>query len=188
VAGCCPRHPSAPGAQTPVQAPFTHVCAVQATALPHEPLAWQVCTPLPRHCVCLGAHSPVHVAFKQVSFVHGAGVSHCPLVPHVSMLVASAEHSLVPGVHGPEQVPWLHAEPVAQALPHAPQLLEDVLVSVSHPLETFLSQSAQPGLHWMMHADVEQAPIPLALLHTSPQLPQFLGSTVVLTSQPLAEL
>jgi hypothetical protein len=39
-----------PGAQTPVQAPLTHVWLLHATAVPQVPLAVQVCTPLPEHC------------------------------------------------------------------------------------------------------------------------------------------
>jgi hypothetical protein len=39
------------GAHTPVQAPDTHVWLLQALAVPHEPLAWHVCTPLPEHVV-----------------------------------------------------------------------------------------------------------------------------------------
>ena len=42
----------------PVHAPPEHA-NVHADALPHCPLALQVCTPLPEHCVAPGTQTPV---------------------------------------------------------------------------------------------------------------------------------
>jgi hypothetical protein len=55
-----------PGAQTPTQAPLTHVWLVHADVLPHAPPAAHACTPLPEHCVCPGAHTPVQTPPTQV--------------------------------------------------------------------------------------------------------------------------
>jgi hypothetical protein len=49
VSTALPEHCTAPGAHTPVQAPFTHAWFVHATALLHAPLALHVSTALPEH-------------------------------------------------------------------------------------------------------------------------------------------
>jgi hypothetical protein len=46
------------GAHTPWQAPETQVWLVHAAAVPHDPVALQVCTPLLEHCFVVGVQTP----------------------------------------------------------------------------------------------------------------------------------
>jgi hypothetical protein len=67
-----------PGAQTPVQAPVTHVWFEHAVAELHAPLAWQVSTPLPEQVVWPGAHTPEQTPLTQVVLVHAAADPQVP--------------------------------------------------------------------------------------------------------------
>ncbi len=75
----------------------------------------------------------------------------------------------------------------AQAVPQAPQFLASVSVLTSQPLAAFLSQSAKPALHEVVHVPlVHASPWFGPAVQTLPQAPQLRSSVVVLTSQPLA--
>lgn len=95
------------------------------------------------------------------------------------------------------QLPTLHAPTVhdgvpfatAQTTPHVPQLVVDALVLVSQPSTTLPLQLPKPALH----APTAQLPllhagVPFAVVHTSPQVPQFEVEMLVFTSQPSAVL
>jgi hypothetical protein len=73
------------------------------------------------------------------------------------------------------------------APPHAPQLLV-VVMAVSQPLATLLSQSAKPELHLILHVDPTHVPVPPDWLQPLPQPPQLFASLVVLISQPFPAL
>ncbi len=86
-----------------------------------------------------------------------------------------------------EQVPvallWLHF------VPQPPQLFGSSVTLTSQPLSGLPSQSLNPVLHAVItHFDVSQLSVALFVLQTLPQPPQFLGSFVVLVSQPLLAL
>jgi hypothetical protein len=86
------------------------------------------------------------------------------------------------------QTPLVHlAEPptVEHLFLHAPQLVTSLLVEVSQPLTTLSSQSEKPSVHVIWHWEATHVGVPLKSEHAPPQLPQFNGSFVVLTSQPL---
>jgi hypothetical protein len=60
VRGVVPLQVFVPGWHTPEHAPRTHACSLQATTVPHCPLAPHVCTPPEEHRLESGAHKPVH--------------------------------------------------------------------------------------------------------------------------------
>ena len=70
-----------PGAQTPVQAPLAHARPVQSLAVPHVPVASQVCTPLLAHRVAPGVHVPEHAPATQAWLTHATGAPHVPSEP-----------------------------------------------------------------------------------------------------------
>jgi len=75
----------------------------------------------------------------------------------------------------------------AHRVPHAPQFETDVLVSVSHPFDGLVSQSAYPSAH----RAIEQRPAEhmadaLGGMQATRQPPQWATSVAVFTSQPLA--
>jgi hypothetical protein len=61
-----------------VHAPETQVWFVQADAVPHVPLARQVCTPLPLHCLLPGTHTPVHAPDTQAELTQAEAVPQVP--------------------------------------------------------------------------------------------------------------
>lgn len=68
VCGCkglVPLHCTAPGEQTPEQAPLTQAWFTQATGPPQLPEVSQVCTPLPAHWTTPGLHTPVQAPLTQ---------------------------------------------------------------------------------------------------------------------------
>jgi hypothetical protein len=81
---------------------------------------------------------------------------------------------------------FTHA-PVAQVIPHAPQLFASARVSVSQPLAGFMSQSAKPASHIATaHAPIRQAGVAWASVHARPHAPQWATAAVTSVSQPLA--
>ena len=91
------------------------------------------------------------------------------------------------------QVPLTQpAVPLATAhrWPQAPQLPMSVLVLISHPLATTLSQFAQPALQLaMVQEPFTHAGVPLTMFaQTFPQAPQLETLVSRLISQPFAEL
>jgi hypothetical protein len=78
-------------------------------------------------------------------------------------------------------VPWF----VEHGVPHAPQFLVLVLVSVSQPFESMPSQSANPAAQLSTtHRPPAQAAVACASAHGRAHPPQLSGSASVLTSQP----
>lgn len=86
----------------------------------------------------------------------------------------------------PTQLPvppaWLHA------LPQPPQLFVSLVVLISQPLATLLSQFAYPALHATEHFEAAHVGVALFVLHAWPHPPQFFGSVVMVVSQPFAAL
>ena len=118
----------------------------------------------------------------------GAFAAHeYPQLPQFNTLVAvSASHpsdvglprsvlqSLQPVSHVCWQLPVAHAGAEcagrsSHAFPHVPQLLRSLPVAVSHPFRlafSFALQSVKPGRQLaMLHALLEHAGVPFALLH-----------------------
>lgn len=84
-----------------------------------------------------------------------------------------------------EGVPWL----LLQALPQAPQLATEELVSTSQPLETTVSQSLKGAVQLTsVQALLAQPLTALARLQAEPQALQCSGVLRVSVSQPLAAL
>jgi hypothetical protein len=130
-----------------VQAPPTHAWLAQAAAVPHEPVAVHVSTPLVlgSHCVAPGTQTPPQLVPTQAS-AHVVGAPHWPLVVHVSCWV-SPVHRVAPGAHTPVQAPPTHAWLTqAAAVPHEP-----VAVHVSTPL-VLGSHCVVPGAQTSMIA------------------------------------
>ncbi len=73
-------------------------------------------------------------------------------------------------------------------MPHAPQLVADVFVLTSQPVDARPSQFPKPVLHAMVHAPSEQPGEPFVPLHMVPQAPQFDALVSVLVSQPFVAL
>jgi len=73
-----------------------------------------------------------------------------------------------------------------QRTPQAPHAALLLVVGVSQPLAALASQSANPPAQLAtVHCDMLHPAVPLATMHTRPQLPQWLVVLVVLVSQPL---
>ena len=71
-----------------------------------------------------------------------------------------------------------------QAVPQAPQFAVVVLVLVSQPLTTLLSQLSNPALHAIPHCPPLQLAVPFVPLHAVAQLPQLVAFVFVFVSQP----
>jgi hypothetical protein len=108
-------------------------------------------------------HAAMHVLFVEqasVPFVGCATAHGTQLLLHCSVFWGQDVH-----------IPFMHAwsmplVPVAHALPQAPQLVDEVLISISHPLLGFLSQSANPALHpSIWHSDATQVSVAFSVLH-----------------------
>jgi hypothetical protein len=85
------------------------------------------------------------------------------------------------------QAPAEQTCPLGQVVPHAPQFMAEVLVSVSQPLAGERSQSAKPRRHMpIAHAPIAHIVWALANEHTRPQPPQLEASPRRSSSQPLA--
>jgi hypothetical protein len=86
-------HPVEPAAQTPAQAPATHVELVQALPLfCHIPAELQSCGCCPLHWSCPGAHEPAHAPETHVEFVHVTELPQVPVEVHVCTPLPDAEH------------------------------------------------------------------------------------------------
>ncbi len=72
----------------------------------------------------------------------------------------------------------------AHKLPHVPQLFTSFSVLVSQPFERLSSQSAKPGEHVIWHCESAHVGVPLMPTQIVPHAPQFVGSPLVLVSQP----
>jgi hypothetical protein len=85
-----------------------------------------------------------------------------------------------------EHEPLAQLSPAMHALPHAPQCRRSVASSVSHPLESVVSQSSQPGSHVPTRQKPLRQPwvVTWARSQTDPHPPQFVTSLLVLVSQP----
>jgi hypothetical protein len=69
---------------------------------------------------------------------------------------------------------------------HAPQLLTLVVVLISQPFPTAMSQFWKPALQAIEHWPPAHDGTPLFALHAAPQPPQFAALVLTLTSQPFA--
>jgi hypothetical protein len=79
----------------------------------------------------------------------------------------------------------LGVPPVAvHCVPQAPQLSTFFVVSTSQPSTTCVSQSAKPVLQVIEQAPRAHVAVSLFVEHAMPQVPQFLASVSVWTSQP----
>lgn len=83
-------------------------------------------------------------------------------------------------------VPW-GLPPRLQGL-HEPQCDGSLVVAVSHPLPAFPSQLPHPEAQLIPQVEPEHVGVPFTLLQTPAQDPQWAGSVLKLTSQPLAAL
>jgi hypothetical protein len=73
----------------------------------------------------------------------------------------------------------------AQPRPQAPQWSTLVVSSVSQPFSTSPSQSPSvPGQFAMLHLPAVHPGVPVGVVHTLPQAPQFCGSPAIGVSQP----
>jgi hypothetical protein len=101
-----PEHCTAPGTQTPPQAPPVHT-NWHGWGLPKWPVESQVSTPLFEHWVAPGVHVPVQLPAVQ-TLGHGA-----PLFPHVPegehFCGCCPLHCLSPGTQVPVHDPATHA-------------------------------------------------------------------------------
>ena len=120
------------------------------------------------------AHAPqLLVVLSGVSQPFAASLSQLPHPIAQEMAHTPAAQLAVPFV-------------VAQALPHAPQLVTEVVVSVSHPLSVLPSQLPQPALHAATaHVPPEHVPSAFGGAHVAPHPPQF-DREVSAVSQPFA--
>ena len=111
VCGVVTEHWVAPGVQLPVQVPLTHAWFVQGCAVPHAPLASQVCTPLPveAHFVLPGTHTPVQTPVTHAWFVHACAAPQVPVESQVCTPLLVVEHLAADGEHTPVQAPAAHA-------------------------------------------------------------------------------
>jgi hypothetical protein len=75
-----------------------------------------------------------------------------------------------------------------QVVPHPPQFVTLVFLLTSQPLSTLPSQLANPAAQVMPHTPPEHDAVPLVLLHTFGQLPQWFTSLANVTSQPFEAL
>jgi hypothetical protein len=74
---------------------------------------------------------------------------------------------------------------VGQTLPHIPQWVTVLFVSISHPLVGFMSQSRKPSRHIaIVHWPMLHPAVPLGGLHRVVHEPQCVGSARRSTSQP----
>ena len=130
-----------------------------------------------------------------------AGAGHVvPQVPQCIVLTrTSTSHPLV-GLPSQSPKPWSHAITVQVPAEHAPvplagvhsfiqrpQWVRSLRVSTSQPLAALASQSAKPASH--VNPQVPPVQVGLAFAgrgHMRPQPPQFVRSSSVLVSQPLA--
>lgn len=69
-------------------------------------------------------------------------------------------------------------------MPHIPQLLTFVVVLISQPLATLLSQLAKPMLHEIEHIPAAHVGEPLFVLHAAPQAPQCSALVFRFVSHP----
>jgi hypothetical protein len=72
----------------------------------------------------------------------------------------------------------------AQARAQPPQWNTFVLVFVSQPFATFMSQSPKPWAHWRVHAPETQFAVAFTVLQAVPQAPQWDALFVRFVSQP----
>jgi hypothetical protein len=76
----------------------------------------------------------------------------------------------------------------AQTLPQPPQAFTLLVVAVSQPLATLLSQLPKPAAHMIEQEPLEHEAAPFCELHALPHPPQWAVLTAVLTSQPFTLL
>jgi hypothetical protein len=157
-----------PGAQTPVQAPFTQACAPQDTGVPQLAPVPHVCTALfPEHCVAPGLQGPVHWALGELPvqlLLHATAVPQVPSFWHCCTELAW--HSVALGAQTPVQVP------IEQAYGQPLGVLQ--LPAESHVWMALPEHWTAPGVHTPV-----QAPDTHAWLAQTIELPQLpVGSQI----------
>jgi hypothetical protein len=172
------------------QAPqlFTLVCVF--TSQPFEPSPSQLPKPAAHPC-------SVHVrdAHDAVAFAREQTVPHAPQSVRVARLASQPFAAFPSQSPNPRVQAWRLQVPLKQvavafaneqAFPHAPQLATLPLRFVSHPLSTLPSQSPKPDVQATWQAPLEQLGVPFVALQTVPHVPQFVVSSAVWISQPVA--
>ena len=81
-------------------------------------------------------------------------------------------------------MPDTHVVLFPHTFPQPPQAFTLLVVAVSHPFATLLSQLPKPAAHWMEQAPFEHDAAPFCELHALPHPPQLATLTAVLISQP----
>lgn len=143
-----------------------------------------------------------HVPRVQVPLVHDSlAFARSHTLPHVPQSVSVARLASQPFTATPSQLPnpalhaWSWQPPLkhvaeafakTQACPHPPQLPTLEFRLVSQPFPALPSQSPNPGSQAIWQFPPEHVGLPLAALHTRPQVPQLVGSVAVDTSHPVA--
>jgi hypothetical protein len=199
-----------PALQAPrVQVPVAHEALALARlhVVPHVPQFDKVRRSVSQPLVALPsqlAKLALQVPRVQVPVVHDAlalarlhVTPQAPQFESVWMLVSQPLAALLSQLPKPAlQVPSWQAPPKhaaeafekLHALPHVPQCETLVLVLVSQPLATLLSQLPKPELHAMVQAPPPQPGVPLTDEQAALQAPQCAMLVFVLVSQPLALL
>jgi len=183
--------PHVPAAQVVVE------LARSAHALPHRPQLPVVPRSVSQPFMGFMSQSakPVAQVIPQRPVAHTAVAlapdGHCPRqAPQWASLVAvlasqpfmgSSSQSAKPVAHARVHRPAVQVAVAlgraAHSLPHAPQCITTVEVSVSHPLEATASQLPWPTLHAATaHWPPTQPGVPLAIVQTRPHAPQFMAS------------
>jgi hypothetical protein len=167
---------------------FTLVCVF--TSQPFDPSPSQLPNPGEQAC-------RVHVrdAHDAVAFARAQTVPQAPQSESVARLASQPLAATPSQLPNPTEQAWRLQLPLKQvavafaklhAFPHAPQLATLPLRLVSHPFAGFASQSPKPEVHATWHAPAAQLGVPFAPLHAWPHVPQFVVSSDVRISHPVA--
>ncbi len=145
------------------------------------------------------AHSDTHAPVRHEATELGAAVQRVPHAPQLLASVASvASQPLValesqlpkPDSQASEHIPMAQRAvalaPVAQRVPHAPQLVTSVAIASSQPLALLPSQLPKPAAQPSVHVpDVHCALALGALMQRVAHVPQNSGLRAVSASHPL---
>ncbi len=199
-----------PAAHVPTaQRPATHAAVAFASMqrLPHAPQftgSVAVFTSQPSVSMPLQLPNPVLHWMSQVALTQtlvalarmGQAFLHIPQLPTLSEsrasqpFAATMSQSPYPAVHSNVQRPIVHwpmkPGPLAHALPHIPQCVPLLFVSVSQPFVAFMSQLPKPMVHDATeHSPAAQPGMPCATVQPLPQIPQCVTFVCVSTHMPL---
>jgi hypothetical protein len=139
----------------------------------------------PQHVVPDPHAECVHAPPAQTSFVHASPSLQSVFAQQVAH--APPPQSRIPVAQA--QAPAVQTCDPGQATPHEPQFAPLVRVSISHPSDGSLLQSAKPALHWIPHtpaahtAVVDPAGAVALTVHVVPHAPQFETDVCVSTHE-----